>query len=75
MHDGSGIFSDGLTRVVVINYDNIAELLPPEDYKSDDGITQEIISQVLSVSIGGREDAITLDEPITYTFYTANVRR
>ena len=65
--------SDGLSRMVIINYNSIGELLPPEDYSDDDGINQEIISQVLSASLGGRNDILLLDEPITYTFNTENV--
>lgn len=66
-------FLGGLARLVFISYDNIGQLLVPEDDDTGDVVEKQLISRVVSASIAQKSDDEELSKPITFTMNTQDV--
>ena len=69
------VITDGMAKLVFIQYDKIGELLEPVQRK-DSKMKRQIISDVLSASIGQSDNqpASAVPQTITFTFKTGEVR-
>ena len=67
--------TDGLAKLVFIQYDTISKLLEPSNQGEDNKTKRQIISNVTSASIGhsGNQSHPDVPQNITFTFKTGEV--
>ncbi|XP_053395247.1 adhesion G protein-coupled receptor L4-like isoform X2 [Mercenaria mercenaria] len=67
--------TDGMAKLVFINYNTVGEFLVPVDDVADDNLERQMISQVISASLSEKSVEEPLDNTVQFTMKTLNIEK